>query len=354
MCQVTFASIAVTILLIGSCVVAASDFNGCVSPDFNKMRIKELRAHLAQGHMDCFGCTEKHEFVSKALEAHEASTKGASCKPKAKADKKPQPQKRKSRKAKPEKAARIARQSPPDINGNILGLTMLFGMLTAGLWGCVGCMRRTRYRLIKQEDRCPITMRKVRDPYKLPCCRQVCERKAMGLWMAASKHFRKRHDGQLERVAQCPLCRTMMGPIGVRSLLEELRIPAPIEHGHHFDSEIPDPAYPDGAAERNFILLKTEEELRGEAQQQLAVAEYPIQDNAAQRHSGAEECAPEPQWQLGLAVEDYAPEANATQQQLAVAGSVPEAYAAPMATHGITFHEDDEADSDAHGSEQEL
>ena len=108
MCKVSFVLIAVTVLLSINSVVGAPDFDGCASPYFNQMRVKELRAYLAHRHMDCFGCTEKHELVSKALEAHQASTGGASCKPKAKAHKKRQPQPEKSRTAKPEKSSKAA------------------------------------------------------------------------------------------------------------------------------------------------------------------------------------------------------------------------------------------------------
>jgi len=87
--------------------------------------------------------------------------------------------------------------------------------------------------------------------------------------MASSKYFRKRTDGQLERVAPCPLCHKMLEPMHVRSLLNDLWMAAPIVGEFAFDSGIPDPAYPADAMHPNFILLKTRDELDQEIQQQV-------------------------------------------------------------------------------------
>merc|ERR1712032_317614 len=89
-----------------------------------------------------------------------------------------------------------------------------------------------------------------------------CERRAMGTWMASSKYFRRcKDDAQLERVAACPLCRKVLEPARVRSLLSDLRMAAPIVGDYAFDSGIPGSAYPASAMHPNFILLKTKDEL---------------------------------------------------------------------------------------------
>jgi len=274
--QSCFAMWKLRFLLIAIATVLSSSSTP-VAPDFGKMRVKELRAYLSAQHMDCFGCTEKHEFVSKAQEACEASSEGSSCKAEPKVDKKPRPEaKKKSTKSNPEAKAGSttnskARGAPQLALGDqVLGLTLLFGVLVVGLWRCVGCVRRMCFQLRKQKGLCVITMDKIADPYKLPCCRHVCERQAIGKWMASSKYFRKHNDGELERVAACPLCRTMLEPTHVRSLLNELRMAAPIDGDYAFDSGISDSAFPVSAMQPNFILLKTQDELEQEIQQQAA------------------------------------------------------------------------------------
>jgi len=106
----------------------------------------------------------------------------------------------------------------------------------------------------------PITMDKIRKPYQLPCCRQLCEREALGKWMASSKYFRHRCDGHLERVAACPLCRTMLNSTDVPQLAQWFS--APIDPIHAWSvSDLADPAFPTSAKQQNFLLLKTRDEL---------------------------------------------------------------------------------------------
>jgi len=236
------------------------------APDFGQMRVRELRAYLSARHMDCFGCTEKHEFVSKAREACEASAGASSCRAEPRVGAKPLPETNK-RSTKPKGNARRASQQA--LGDQVLGHTLLFGIFAVGLWHCVRCVCHVWLQLWNRKSQCVFTMEGIRDPYRLPCCRHVCERRAMGKWMVSSKYFRKRTDGQLERVAACPLCREMLEPTHVRSLLNNLKMAAPIVGDFAFDSGIPDPAHPVSAMHPNFILLKTRDELDQETQQQV-------------------------------------------------------------------------------------
>lgn len=244
------------------------------APNFGKMQVKELRAYLSARHMDCFGCMEKHEFVAKAKEACEASLECSLRKVEPNVDRQPRPEtKKEPKKPKPggkagSKTSSKARAAPQHQSGDVLGFSMLFGVLVVGLWRFVDYVRRRCLR--NKTSVCPITMRKIQNPYKLPCCRHLCERREIGKWMALSKYFRHRSDGQLERVAPCPLCKRMFEPTSLRSLLNELGISAPIDtfDKYAFDSGIADPAFPASAKERNFILLKTRDELVQEIQQQ--------------------------------------------------------------------------------------
>jgi len=289
-------------LLVAVSAVPSSS-SAIVAPNFSKMRVKELRAYLSARHTECFGCREKHEFVSKAQEACEASSGGLSCKVDPKIDKKPRPEaKRKSTKSKPQAKAgtttnRKAR-APPQLapgdhvleftllcGNHVLGLSLLFGMLVTGLWRCVRCVRRRCFQLRKQKSLCPITLHRIVDPYKLPCCRHVCERQAIGKWMASSKYFRRRNDAQLERVAACPLCRTMLEPTHVRSLLNDLRMAAPIDGEFAFDSGIYDAAFPTFAMHRNFILLKTKDDLDQDIQQPAAPSAQEAGDESCKSNS---------------------------------------------------------------------
>lgn len=268
------------------------------APDFGKMRVGELRAYLSARHMDCFGCTEKHELVSKAREACEASAGASSCRAEPRVNTKPLPKaNKKSTKPKPEakaggaargQARRASQQAPGD---QVLGFTLLFGIFAVGLWHCVRCVRQVWLQLWNRKSQCVFTMEGIRYPYQLPCCRHVCEQRAMGKWMVSSKYFRKRTDGQLERVAACPLCRKMLEPTHVRSLLNELRMAAPIVGDFAFDSGIPDPAHPVAAMHPNFILLKTRDELDQEIQQQVAPC---TRDEACDEAPGARDEARAP------------------------------------------------------------
>lgn len=171
--------------------------------------------------------------------------------------------------------------------------------------------------------------------------------------MAASKYFRMRHDDELERVSRCPLCREMMGPIGVRSLLQELRISAPIsmaiENGYPMASEIPDPAYPDGAKFPNFILIKTLEELQSEPQVQLPIVQSSPEANSDQEQVGEESALANGWSQLLLSAAEYAPEANAAHMSDKTDSDpfgwehIPNASVAPSS---------DDTDSDTHGSDR--
>lgn len=240
------------------------------APDFNKMRVKELRAYLAERKMECFGCKEKHEFVSKASHAFQSAPGG---KPH-KAKPKPKPKPAKSTEGRASTAGRIASPS-----ADFLSLSLFFTVLGVLAWKSVSwCWRRARYALRSEDQRCVITMDTVNDPYHLSCCKQVCEREAAAQWMQSSRYFRVRHDGNCIRVALCPHCRTMLEPQQVRSLLDEFKLGAPNPFwlgelmigvvtplGVVFDSGIPDPAFRDGGAKRStFILLKDVQELQDE------------------------------------------------------------------------------------------
>jgi len=105
--------------------------------------------------------------------------------------------------------------------------------------------------------------------------------------MASSKYFRKNNDNELERVAPCPLCRTMLEPTHVRSLLNELQMAAPIDGDYAFDSGISDSAFPTSAMQPNFILLKTLDELEQDIQQQAT--------SRVQEDAGDESPKPDPE-----------------------------------------------------------
>lgn len=142
-----------------------------------------------------------------------------------------------------------------------------------------------------------------------------------------------------------------MGPIGVRSLLQELRISAPIsmaiENGYPMASEIPDPAYPDGAKFPNFILIKTLEELQSEPQVQLPIVQSSPEANSDQEQVGEESALANGWSQLLLSAAEYAPEANAAHMSDKTDSDpfgwehIPNASVAPSS---------DDTDSDTHGS----
>jgi len=223
--------------------------------------------YLSERNADCIGCAEKHEFVLKAQSVAHLPPKN---KPKAreegKAKRKPEPKKTSRPKETPRNP--VSAQSSMRIEENmqlIRGSVVL--LVVAGLYTYQQIASPIRKILLaargtvwSRDVRCVLTMSEVKDPYRLPCCKQICERDALATWMGKSRYFRKRDDECFQRVAPCPHCRHMLEPAAVGDLLRERKVIAANNGDVEMDSGIPDPAFPSGAVHQNFILMKTRKE----------------------------------------------------------------------------------------------
>merc|ERR1712232_357348 len=82
------------------------------------------------------------------------------------------------------------------------------------------------YSFKKDKAICAITQCQVCNPYTLPCCGQVCERKSLALLFQASDFCRRSLDcfglcKTWQRVALCPYCRAPVDHEHRQSLMEE-------------------------------------------------------------------------------------------------------------------------------------
>jgi hypothetical protein len=222
--------------------------------DFQQMPVRELRAYLAARNAVCFGCTEKLEFVAKAVEL---SKEGAQTKTKTK--------------SKPK--SEISRLTKDNITLPSLSEVYIYVCLIASLivavWQFVWPeVRRMIYTWNKHTD--AITQELVREPYKLGCCGQVCDRRALALMMQNSQlvrvrsvRRRNRPVGKFERVAQCHLCRGVFEPSYIRSLLNEFNFDTRVTGEFYCESSICDPAFARGEAEReHFYWIRTREQVK--------------------------------------------------------------------------------------------